>query len=96
MQLYIEENEMENICKTMKTLIREMEDLLNELDRIVISLGMQWQGEAEQSYTIKLLRSKKEYRKIIQFFELFENSLEEILRDYTEWEKKNMAHIQNI
>lgn len=70
----------------------EIEKELDKIEQVVNSLGYDWQGESERVYRSKLDFIRKEYDKLIRFYD----ELNAILREISEKNDKIEHSVINL
>ena len=58
----------------------ELESCMQQIENVVLSIGSQWQGDAERAYTAKLLMLRQQYAGMTAFL----NEYAALLTDFSE------------
>lgn len=96
MVISMEEERIIATSMGIRVVCQEMEICMNCIERILETVGQDWQGEAERAYERKILAVRHQYEKILSFFQRYAEELETVVKDYEEWEEKNASLIQNV
>lgn len=92
----IDEMKVKTTCSEIHFIAREMERCMNNIDNLIQSLGQEWKGDAEKAYEQKMMEIRRQYEKMLRFYDSFSDSIEAMLENYEENEMKYMSRINNI
>lgn len=84
MQILIESYEINRKIESIKTVKKDLSDEMIQIEQLINSMGMDWQGESERAFVSKLTFIRKEYDKLIGFYDDFI----ELLRDISDKDDK--------
>lgn len=96
MLILVDEMKVKATCSEIHYIAREMERCMNSIDNLIQSVSGSWQGESEKAYENKIISIRRQYVKMIEFFDSYADSIEEIVDSYEENQMKYMSRINNI
>lgn len=96
MLISVDEMRVKTTCGEIHFLVREKERCMNNIDNLVQSVSGSWQGESEKAYENKIISIRRQYAKLIEFWDSYANLMEEIVNSYEEFEMKYASRINNI
>lgn len=78
----------------MRYLCGELENVMNEIESFVLSLNGPWQGDAERAYSGKIIYVKKEYSKIMKFFDDYAGVIFNCGEEYEQYDSELSSKIK--
>lgn len=93
MKICVDTEALDQKCAELRSASAELEDYMNQIESVVLSIGNEWQGDAERAYTARLLYIRQEFRGITGFLEGYAELLETISAKYEAYDKELSSKI---
>lgn len=76
MRINVDTLQLQQKSNEIRVLRNELEKTMEEIERLVVSLNGNWQGEAERAYASQIIYVKKQFSNIAVFFDDYATTLE--------------------
>lgn len=86
MKIYIDTEEIKNKANSIKNLADELQDNMKNIEKLILDLGLEWQGRAELAYTAKILYVKKQFSFMYDLINDYSVTLKAVANEYNELE----------
>ena len=82
MKIYVDPLQMRSRSNVIKTIQGTLQNNMENIESLVISMNGSWQGDSERAYASKILFVKKEFSGIMTFLEEYASLLESFADQY--------------
>lgn len=96
MEISVNAEAMLNMAEKTRILKNEIHNEYNQIERLVLSVGADWQGESERAFASRIVYLKKHFEKLESFFEELSDFYEKISARYEEVEKTIINEFNQI
>lgn len=86
MIIHTDPNQMRSKSNAIRTLEAELQNNMENIESLVLSVNGTWQGNSERAYASRILFVKKEFSRIMTFFEDYASLLESFADQYDEFD----------
>ena len=93
MKVSVNTEEMREKSCEIRSLCSELNNNMRQIENTILSIGSEWQGDAERAYTAKLIYIRQQYSSVTKFVEDYADMLEIISLQYEEHDKELSAKI---
>ena len=93
MVIYADTAEMREMSGELHQIRTELENYMNEIETVVLSIGTEWQGNAERAYTAQLIFLRRQFNGMIRFLEEYAGLLESFSSDYETYDRELSSKI---
>ena len=93
MKIYADPIQMQNRSNSIRTVRAALENNMEQIESLVISINGSWQGDAERAYASRILFVKKEFSGIMTFLDDYATLLEAFSVQYDEFDSNLAAKI---
>jgi uncharacterized protein YukE len=76
LKFIIDTNEISKTSNEIKNIVSLLENNMQNIERMVLNLGLEWQGKAELSYVAKIIYLKKQFFMMCEFINEYIEILE--------------------
>lgn len=85
--------EMRNKSNDIRSVRVDLQNIMDQIELLVLSVNGQWQGDAERAFASRILFVKKEFQNIASFYEDYAALLESFADQYDEYDRSLAAKI---
>lgn len=86
MKISVEPAQLQNKSEEILQLKDELEDRMDQIETLVLSVNGAWQGDAEKAFASRIVYVKKQLLGITAFFEDYAQLLKNFSIDYEEYD----------
>lgn len=94
MTVQVDTTQLKQKSNEIKILRNELQNCMNQIEMLVLSMDGGWQGDAEKAYASRILYLKKEFSVILTFFDDYASLLNSFAVQYEEHDRSLSAKIQ--
>ncbi len=86
MDIQVNTNQLESRSNEIQFLKAELENIMEEIELLVLSVNGSWQGDAERAFAEKIIYVKKQFSHISTFFDDYAKLLKKFAYTYEQQE----------
>ena len=86
MKISIDIDEMIKKANALENIAAELQTNMQSIEKLILDLGYEWQGNAELAYTAKILYIKKQFYALHDLINEYSLFLKAVANDYKEVE----------
>lgn len=91
MKISVDVDEMINRANIIEEIAEELQINMHNIEKLILDLGFEWQGNAELAYTAKLLFIKKQFEILYSFIIEYMQIIYSIVNDYENIENELLS-----
>lgn len=96
MEINVNTQSMISMAEKASLLKEEIYNEYNQIESLVLSVGADWQGDAERAFASKIVYLKKHFERLEEFFEEFSVFFEKFSEKYEEIERSVINELNQI
>lgn len=96
MQISVDTDALRRESERVRLQKSEIEGVLSSLELLIMSLGSEWQGDAQVAYASRIVYIKREYAGLISFLDSFSELLDCAADDYEELDLSIVNEIDRL
>ena len=96
MEISVNTQAMLEMAEKARILKNELNSEYSQIECLVLSVGADWQGDAERAFASKIVYLKKHFEKLESFFEELSDFFEKFSGQYEEVEKAVINELNQI
>ena len=96
MEISVNTQAMMDMAEKARILKGELHNEYQQIELLVLSVGTDWQGDAERAFASKIIYLKKHFEKLESFFEELSEFFEKISEQYEEVENAVINELNQI
>lgn len=96
MEINVNTQSMISLAEKASMLKEEIHNEYNQIESLVLSVGADWQGDAERAFASKIVYLKKHFERLEEFFEELCAFFEKFSEKYEEIERSVINELNQI
>ena len=93
MNITVDTAEMKARSREMQSVGNDLLSYMDQVEQVVLSIGGEWQGEAERAYAARIVYIKEQFARMFDFLDSYGRLLDEFSTRYEEHDKELSAKI---